>query len=1319
LSSDAPPPPKRRLWRRVLLAIVVLVVLLAASVYAMLGSQAALDYVVRRAVAAGEGHLAIEGAEGSLLSTVRIARIAWQGDQMNVEARETAVAWSPFALLSRKVSVQGLGAKQISLELKPAQGGRSGGLPPTLALPLEVEVRNIGVQRLEWTTGANSGYVTGITFDYRGGASEHAVDKLRFVTGQGTLSGGARLGAAPPYALSGTLDFEGDGEFKGGKARLAVSGNLEALAVDAKGTLRNADLAVQANVTPFASTILTSADVDGRNVDLSQFAQSLPVTKLSLTLAARPQGAGFAGSVSARNEIAGAIDADRIPVAELTAKFAWDGSVLTLTDASAVLAGNGRASGSVAVPVKGGPVKLDLALANVDLQRIMTSLIATRLSGTLAGEVDKERQVLRGDLREKDLALAFAAIVEKRKVTLTSARAQAGGGTLTGTGTIDLDVPRAFTIDARAARFNPARFVSMPDATLDGTVVARGTVKPLAISGEVKIAEGSKLAGLEASGTVRGDFTASAVKNVAADVALGTARAKVTGGYGTAADKLAYDIDIERIAQLRPLLVRYAKASLPDPFAGSLRARGTVAGDPRSPGVTVDAHAEGFEWGSVFKAALVDASGSIAAGPAPLAARAITLRANATRVTVPQGSLVKAAIAFDGTLAQHRATMTALGDTIDFNAAVSGGIADVRKSTGAAETAWSGRVESLANRGAYPFMLTSPATLSIARDRVDVGDAHLSIAQGRVDVVRLTVEEGRVSTQGSLTGVPVDVAAKLAGRPLPFASTMAVGGTWSITATPRLNGTFTLQRERGDWFADTAPTLADESRSLPPEGAQFAPRGGPSALTSTTLDPADLALGISVLQVTGRFDNDALTASAQFRSARAGTADATMTLGAGRTPGMIDTTAPFTASVTADLASLRPLQPWIGTVAVMDGRAHVAVSARGSLANPTLEGTMSGDALRFDLPQYGVHLKDGLLRARLADHAIELDEFSFGGGAGRFTAKGIVTRAEKDGRTGGKVEWTAKDFTIVNRPDLRLVADGSGTLAIAGRKLALAGSIDIDEGQVNYEPARVGKLSDDVVIAGEPRKSADNGGVRDLPLTLDLQVALGRNFRFSGEGLDTRLAGRVHVVTAPSGALTATGTIRAVAGTYYAFGQKLDIDRGRLIFDGPVDNPALDVVALRKNLAVEAGVELTGTVKFPNVRLVSNPPVPDGEKLSWLLTGQGLDRASRNDLALIGAAAGSLISGNQKPITTQIANKLGLDDISVRDTGTGATSGTSTQVVAFGKRISDRLSLIYEQGLSVANNALRIEYALTRTLTLRAEAGQVASFGLYFRRSYD
>ena len=246
---------------------------------------------------------------------------------------------------------------------------------------------------------------------------------------------------------------------------------------------------------------------------------------------------------------------------------------------------------------------------------------------------------------------------------------------------------------------------------------------------------------------------------------------------------------------------------------------------------------------------------------------------------------------------------------------------------------------------------------------------------------------------------------------------------------------------------------------------------------------------------------------------------------------------------------------------------------------------------------------------------------------------------------------------------------------------------------------------------------------RAVPLALDLELDLGEKLTFAGEGLRTGLRGSLALTTAPDGSLRGRGSITAENGNYYAFGQRLTIDRGRLIFDGPLDNPGLDIVALRKNLAVEAGVEVTGTVQVPIIRLTSNPPVPDNEKLSWLVLGRGLDRTSGGDVAALQAASAALLGRNSRPITTTFAESIGIDDISFQS-ATGAQRGaggteTSGQAVTFGKRLTDRLSLVYEQGLSVATNALRLEYALTQTLTLRAEAGVISGFGIYYRRTFD
>ena len=1292
--------PRRRRWLRWIVWPAVAVLVLLTAGYVLLGSQAALDYVLARAVAAADGRLTIEGGEGSLLSTVRVTRIAWRGDDVDVEARDIALAWSPLDLVSRRFIVQGLGAKRLAFEFRQSASSTNG-LPANLALPLEVDVGNIGVERIDWRTGEGSGYVTGVSFGYSGGARQHAVRALRFATDNGTLTGSAEVDATAPFALRGALAFEGAGSYGGGRANLAGEGTLARIGIAGEGSLRNANIAVKATLTPFEAALLVSADVDARDVDLAQFVAALPTTALTLRLAARPEGSGFAGTLTATNATVGTLDTGRIPVAALSSRFAWDGHVLALSGVDAQLAGNGRATGDITVPVDGGPVRTQLTLTNVDLARMQSSLLSTRLGGTIAAEVAQDRQVIRGDIRQADLALAFAATVVGRQVTVERLRAQAGDGEVTGSGSLTLDGTRPFALSARATRFDPSRFAAMPAAQLDGTIEARGTLAPTwDVTADIALAPGSRFAGTDVSGTARAHVTPTTARDVNAKARIGSASIALTGSFGTAADTLAFDLDVPRVAELRPLLVRYANVALPEAMSGALRARGSVTGDPHQPGFTLDAHAEALQWGPTLRAATIDVNATAAAGTGPagqiaLEARPVKLTLTATHIVAPPGQFASVRATVGGTLAEHKGTLAATGEGFDVAAGLDGGVVELKRTNGAVESGWRGTLRTLVNRGAYPLELEAPASLEIARDHVYIGAAHIAVAEGRANLESLVVDAGRLETRGSFTGIPVTALARLAGNALPFPSTLVLGGEWSLAAAPRLNGTLNIRRERGDWYATE----------------------------SANLDPADLALGISVLDLSAQFSDDALAASAHFRSLRAGTADASATLGAGRVAGRVATDAPMTATLTAELASLRPLQPWVGTLAVMDGRMNVDIQARGTLAQPEVSGTMSGDALRFDLAQFGVHLHDGRLRARLAERTLVLDEFSLVGGSGRFTAKGTLARAAGATAVGdapaARVDWQAEDFTVVNRPDMRLVADGKGTLALQGGKLALTGNISIDEGRIDYAPTQVGRLSDDVVIVGAPRRTAADASTRALPLALDLEVDLGNKFQFSADGLDTRLAGSVHVSTTAAGTLAAKGTIRAVSGTFFVFGQRLDIDRGRLIFDGPADNPALDVVALRRNLAVEAGVEVTGTVRVPRVRLVSNPPVPDGEKLSWLISGQGLDRANRGDLAALSAASASLLGQGQKPITTQIANQIGLDDISVRGASSSAVAGTTGQVVAFGKRISDRLSLVYQQGLTVANNALRIEYALSRTLTLRAEAGVVSSFGLYFRRSYD
>lgn len=588
--------------------------------------------------------------------------------------------------------------------------------------------------------------------------------------------------------------------------------------------------------------------------------------------------------------------------------------------------------------------------------------------------------------------------------------------------------------------------------------------------------------------------------------------------------------------------------------------------------------------------------------------------------------------------------------------------------------AWRGTVVRLENRGDYALALAAPAPFELGPGRVALGPAAFRGFDAELAVQRFAWEGGRLATAGSLRALPAAPLLALAGwKPEP-GTDLRLRGEWAIEMNPRLNGTVRIERERGDLVVASGPPLA---------------------------------LGLARLAVDAKFVDDAVTATGNVDAANVGT----VALDARASGRARD--APLAGRIRADVATLRILDEWVGTSAIIDGRAALDLALGGTLGAPALTGTATADAVRVDVPQYGVALRDGRLRARLEGDRLLLDDLSIRGPEGELTASGTLAA----GGEGAKLAWRAAGLRVFNRPDRRLVVTGAGTAAVSQTRLALRGELRADEGYVEFAGREAGRLGDDVVIVGrtEPEGRA---GRRALPLDVDLTLDPGPRFRLVGQGLDAYLRGKVLVQSRPDGTIVARGAIETVNGTYRAFGQRLDIERGRLVFDGPIDNPALDILALRRNLAVEAGVEVTGTARAPQVRLTSRPPVPDAEKLSWLVLGRATPDASSADLALLQAAASQLVgSGEAVPLHRRIIEGVGLDDVSVRGAQGGAAAG---QVVAVGKRLSDRLYVEYEQGITVAANLVRLTFALTRTLSLNAQTSQTtSSFGFTYRRAFD
>jgi translocation and assembly module TamB len=272
--------------------------------------------------------------------------------------------------------------------------------------------------------------------------------------------------------------------------------------------------------------------------------------------------------------------------------------------------------------------------------------------------------------------------------------------------------------------------------------------------------------------------------------------------------------------------------------------------------------------------------------------------------------------------------------------------------------------------------------------------------------------------------------------------------------------------------------------------------------------------------------------------------------------------------------------------------------------------------------------------------------------------------------------------------------------------LKATGKLTADSARIEVIPRPAPTLSSDIVIKGQETE-ARRTAARTFA-DVDLELDLGKQFYVNAFGLDGRLVGSIRLRARDRELPTATGSIRVVQGYYTAFGQRLTVERGILTFSGPLDNPGINALAMRKNQAVEAGVSVTGTLRSPTVKLVSVPDVPDTEKLSWLMLGRAPDPNARDNEALTAAAA-SLIASGGSSLLGLGTKGIGLDSVGMR-----SEAGTGGQVLSFGKRISDNVYITYERSVSGALNITRVRYLLSPRWSVEAATGSSNAIDVFF-----
>jgi translocation and assembly module TamB len=403
------------------------------------------------------------------------------------------------------------------------------------------------------------------------------------------------------------------------------------------------------------------------------------------------------------------------------------------------------------------------------------------------------------------------------------------------------------------------------------------------------------------------------------------------------------------------------------------------------------------------------------------------------------------------------------------------------------------------------------------------------------------------------------------------------------------------------------------------------------------------------------------------------------------------------------------------------GSLAANVSVGGTKRDPLLGGTVSADDLALRSVVDGIELQGGRLRARLDGRRMLLDEFMLRGpGAQGGT---VVASGEGSWTPGGPQARMSAEINRLRasiRSDRQLTVSGT----IAARRDAsgtlVNGNLRVDQALIVLPDQSTPKLGDDVIVrnaAGpvtrvEARVQEQAAKPAPQQLRLAVDIDMGNDFRVRGMGIDTRLRGTLALSGQSIAAPRLVGVIRASGGEYRAYGQRLDIERGVVRFNGPVDNPSLDILAVRPNMLQRVGVQISGNAMAPYVRLYAEPDMPEAQKLSWLVTGRA-SAGSGAEAALVQQAALALLASRSGGTKRGVAASLGLDELSFRREGADGPSLT------LGKRFGRNFYAAYERSLSGALGTLFIFYDLTRRVTVRAEAGEKTAVDLIFTFAFD
>lgn len=1337
---------KLRKIRNIVFSLLAAFIILLASLSALVETETGSRWVVGRLAAFGGATLG--EVSGNLRTGFDVTFIDYNDGVQHYRAEQVSFRWRPAALLYSTLAIQSLAAKNILVQLPPAAPEQTPVEPfsqwPYLGLPIAIQLDQLQLTNIKFVQGE-----TRLSWNKLSGSLSHGQFKLRYnnlalvhhdysvkLTGTSDL--------AFPYKTSANLQWQWQVPAPSQTTSFTATTTpsitqveeLPPLVYAGVTSIEGGLLDLQLN-NKISSPVLLDADATVKLVNDKKQLQTTP----QMTLAAnwKQQTLPAAWWIPAQPSPATS--------GKLTATGTWRNYQVQL-------------AGDIHLP--NTPALAINAVAAGDLEQIQIDelLIKELLPVPVPGALVATNSPNSIDAVTNVDKLVADAVANAEEPAVDAMTSKAG---LTLTGKVRWLPSLQWQIDADAKRLDLASLIENWPSDLNATFSTRGEfvddvwnaeLSNLNIAGELRGVN------VQGDGSIKFDG-----KNISSDslhLIFGANQLQMNGSMGD-----AFNLDWNLNA---PILQQ-----LDDRITGSVVSKGQLRGNWEKPRMSATATAEKFKWGSygVDKLELsVAPQGTLTTGSgannsvdqsddsaeetelsitqaqkkqsqvlpqqeppsktatqeaAKIVADALRneyydLAFSASQLRIGENNFSTIKVDGSGSLSKHQLQSTVRSTTY--------GRADIKIAGGFDGAEWQGTFEQLAIKvkKVPRWWLKSSKPIRINANAVVLGDqclttrSNLTAAVERSELVeREEVVNDWMPNQSRVTNTYdwLVSAAPLQASGIERYSLpqLCISGDWAGTNGAKFNTRL-----------DSVPLR--QFLSLFKTEVYFAGvMDGSLSLTSKTFALADTEViaNISTRNAELRYQYaGGITEVYAWRDffVRADLKKAQLNAIAGMEwvdYGTINATTHLdlaqqkivAGNVQARFSSLAPLETLLTFANDVKGDFRADLTVGGSFAQPYMLGEVSLRNGVANIPGLGLDLTniDVQIDSTQAGNISLVSQLQ--SGKGRLSLVGDLNKF-------GTPDWTVQGF--VNGSDFQFIAlqqlkaTLSPDIKITANREAihLSGDSVIPWARADIKrlPETATQVSRDAVIVDENFEQSKSS----IPITLftNLNLSLGNDVRFQGFGLNSKLSGKLNLLKEAQRPFFTSGYVSVVDGSYKAYGQTLTIERGRLIFQGPYENPGLDIRAsriIRDEDETKVGLDIGGTLQRPIADVFSVPSKQsESQAMMMLLTGKPAGEGTKADASmLLGAMSGLGMDANGS-ITTEITQLFHLDELEIK-----SDEGINQSQLWIGKYLTPKLLVRYVVGIFDRAFSLGMEYRLSEHLRLEAESGETQSVDIVYK----